>query len=507
MVKTIALLIFVASNVSGFCATAGFPGALGTETTGYLNIGAVQKQKSSASAAPSFFGTETTNYLGIGAVQRDSGPGPLTGGSITSTNSAVDSVTINWSSATGGTAPITEQLQMTANPVGTWTNVSGATTSPGYALSLAASTTYNFRVAFTDSTPTTVYSTTNAVTTAATAVIAITTPVAYQVKHRSGLANDLAITGTYTGTPTSIEAKWGTGPWTTIVASPPAAGPGTNFSGTLPKQFQGQGTLQVRFVNDTSITASKANVGVGLVLEVIGQSNAVGLGTSNQVYTNSLVACLFGNDYVFKELVDPYDSNVAQVDSISDDGGQSAGSWVPLLATELENYFQCPVEFVPAAKGSTSVTQWQPGSGHTDRATLYGSSVYRGLQTRPGLLLWWQGETDAAAGMIQATYQSNFETMASNYRTDLGIKVMPFELQTCTLSGTEAGAPAIRSAISAEWGSNTNVVVGPDLSVLTADGANEVHIKSSTNLLAAARLIAEKIKPVFYSAHKSTGFW
>lgn len=52
-------------------ATAGFPGSFqaGT-TTGYLSIGAVQKQVVSAGFPGAFPGGTTTGYLNIGAVQK-----------------------------------------------------------------------------------------------------------------------------------------------------------------------------------------------------------------------------------------------------------------------------------------------------------------------------------------------------------------------------------------------------------------------------------------------------
>lgn len=63
--------------------SAGFPGTFNSnasETTGVLNIGAVQKQRSSSTAGyPGAFnsnGSETTGYITIGAVEKtESGGG------------------------------------------------------------------------------------------------------------------------------------------------------------------------------------------------------------------------------------------------------------------------------------------------------------------------------------------------------------------------------------------------------------------------------------------------
>ena len=52
-------------------ATAGFPGAFqGGLTTGYLSIGAVQRQVTSAGFPGAFQGGLTTGYQDIGAVQK-----------------------------------------------------------------------------------------------------------------------------------------------------------------------------------------------------------------------------------------------------------------------------------------------------------------------------------------------------------------------------------------------------------------------------------------------------
>jgi len=48
---------------------------------------------------------------------------------------------------------------------------------------------------------------------------------------------------------------------------------GWTFSGTLLSQNQGQGTLIVRHSNDTSLSWSVDNVGIGDIFIISGQSN------------------------------------------------------------------------------------------------------------------------------------------------------------------------------------------------------------------------------------------
>lgn len=70
----------------------------------------------------------------------------------------VNTVNVAWTVAGGGSAPITAQLQRSPESANTWTNVSGATSSPAADIGLVPYSTYDYRVAYSDSTSTTVYS-------------------------------------------------------------------------------------------------------------------------------------------------------------------------------------------------------------------------------------------------------------------------------------------------------------------------------------------------------------
>ena len=108
--------------------------------------------------------------------------------------------------------------------------------------------------------------------------ISITGPADGAVYQRSGTSGPVTITGNYTGTPTSIQARVvqdGTSTevvtWTTIVASPS----GGAYSGTITAPQGGWYNVQTRFSNDTSTSASSTHqVGVGVLVAFIGQSNA-----------------------------------------------------------------------------------------------------------------------------------------------------------------------------------------------------------------------------------------
>ena len=113
--------------------------------------------------------------------------------------------------------------------------------------------------------------------------ITITNFVSLRIFQRDigGTSTSVPISGTYSGSPTSIEARivqYNTSTeivtWTTIVASPS----GNTFSGSLTVP-QGTGniyyTAQVRYGNNHSVVSNGSNPwGVGILVGIIGQSNS-----------------------------------------------------------------------------------------------------------------------------------------------------------------------------------------------------------------------------------------
>jgi hypothetical protein len=97
-------------------------------------------------------------------------PAVFTAGSLSEVTHTTSSVTLSWTSATDSNGAVTEQLQRSASGAGIWSDVSGAVASPSDSAGLAASTAYDFRVAYTDESPETVYSNTVTVTTSAVVV-------------------------------------------------------------------------------------------------------------------------------------------------------------------------------------------------------------------------------------------------------------------------------------------------------------------------------------------------
>ena len=92
----------------------------------------------------------------------------LTAGTLSFTSQTSTSATVSWTAASGGTAPITAQLQRSAHGAGSWSNVSGATATPATDTGLSSNTSYDYQVVYTDAASSTATSNTVTVTTSNT---------------------------------------------------------------------------------------------------------------------------------------------------------------------------------------------------------------------------------------------------------------------------------------------------------------------------------------------------
>lgn len=307
----------------------------------------------------------------------------------------------------------------------------------------------------------------------------IITPVSYQVQQAlTNTTGSISITGAVRHLTSDVEASFNGGSFTTI-----ATGVKGLFSANLTNQPIGQGDLILRAKSSTNREA-KSIIGLGDIFVIAGQSNASGRSTNNQSYSHAtLKAGMFGNDYFWGELNDPLDRSTNQVDSVSSD--TAAGSIWPLVATSYLSARSAPCAFVPTAKGGTTISQWLPGANHQDRTTLYGSMVYRALQTGAKAILWWQGEQDAFVGTSTSSYQTSMETIISALETDLpGVIFVPAKLHKGN-SYSDGNAANIQTAIQNVWdGGHSNVEQGPDLSDLRSESGDHFLNDANTSLVA-----------------------
>lgn len=296
--------------------------------------------------------------------------------------------------------------------------------------------------------------------------IRISNPARYQIFQRAGATGSITLSGTYTLgiVPTAIEARWNGGAWTTVDASPS----GGAWTGSLSGLTPGQGRLEVRIANAPTVNAAVDDIGVGDVFLVAGQSNAAGSTTNTQNYTHAtLKASNYNPGLGWRNL--------------------SERSVWPLVATYLMADQSVPVAFIKTAVGSTSSDDWLPA---TD--TLYAAMLATVITcgSAPGMCLWWQGETDAGAGVAEAIYNANLDTIVDSIKAELGVNTMVCKLQNCT-GPTPTNLAKIQDAIVTAWGDNANVLTGPDLSDITTDDA--YHIQNDINVAIAAGRWADRI--------------
>ena len=294
--------------------------------------------------------------------------------------------------------------------------------------------------------------------------ITVTSPVPYQVIQRGvGGQGALTISGTYTGTPGAMEASFAGGGWTRLCDAPTAG----VFGGTIANQDAGQGTLQVRWIGNADSAVGVDTVGIGDVFVCAGQSNMVGMASSAETYSHAtLIACLFGNDYVWQELADPYDTITGQVDTVSREAAMPGGSFVVAMASSYLASQGCPIAFVPCALGGSAMESWQPGANHQDRATLYGSMIYRALQTGARCVLWWQGEEDAVRATSEALYCAWLDSLADAIYADLGVPLMPCKIELLQHDPWVFSTVNVNNGIGTAWADNSNVLAGPDFSTI-----------------------------------------
>ena len=217
---------------------------------------------------------------------------------------------------------------------------------------------------------------------------------------------------------------------------------------------------------------TEADIGVGDVFVIAGQSNAMGTAENLQTYSHaSLRAGVFTKARMWVEAADGIDYVANPRFSVQSNGsyGLTHGTtWMKMLTAAL-SALGVPVGLVPCARDGTAISSWARNeSDHDDPTTLYGAMI-RQARDAGGVkaVLWWQGESDAIAGRTKAQYKADLQALGDAIYEDLGVPLIACKFLNC--SGLDAGAQAaIHDAIGEAWGTH-HILAGPDLSDLASD--------------------------------------
>jgi hypothetical protein len=315
----------------------------------------------------------------------------------------------------------------------------------------------------------------------------------YQTFQRDGNTLDLPLSGTYSGTCTSVEVSWNGGAFTTIDAAPS----GGTWSGTASDLAEGQGAIIARCSNNTSGEYVIDNVGIGDVFVIAGQSNAEGRGLNYNRYThNSLKSTAFDESDSWIDGHDPIDI-----------GGTGGSPW-PLLASQIMSDQSVPVAFVTTARGGTGIDQWDPDAGFW-YSNMINQVNQSGVNNFAGVL-FHQGENDVNSEDDSATrsgYNSRLDATASGIVED--IPGNPAFIVAQVGYQTSGGAQrddldAVRLAQSDAWDDNANVQPGPTLYDV-GPHADGVHFGTDDDVQTLADRWWAAVDAAIYDGTKARG--
>jgi hypothetical protein len=320
--------------------------------------------------------------------------------------------------------------------------------------------------------------------------LTVSSPVAFKTFARSGSTGSIAITGSHTGATEDIEASFNGGAYQTIAVASVAGA----YSGTLTAQPYGRGTLTVRKKVTTAASATVANVAVGDVFGLIGDSRVQGRATNAQNYSAVAPgASKFNESDVWGDGVDPIST------------GSTVGSHWPLVAQQLLTATGVPVAFVSCGVGSTDMAgaanQWaKPNSAYTamvSQCTDSGVTSFKGM-----LAMFGPNAVVNASTLSKATYNTAVDTLVANIAADIAgaPKVLIDicgEVSTGSPPDRRAALDNIRGAIIEAGSDNANVYVGPCL--VDQDYSDGVHFQSDAAELEVAKRQTLAILQFFYA--------
>ena len=245
--------------------------------------------------------------------------------------------------------------------------------------------------------------------------IALAWPRPRMVFQQHGGRGDVRVAGRLVGiAPGAVVARAGRSVWQRIESDATGA-----FDGAVPGVPTGWSSVEVRLARDPSVRASVAQVGVGNVVVLAGQSNMVMQLETRHATT--LGATVLG------QRRDPDDPNAfAPASDPLHDCAQTTGSiWPELADRVIADTGGTPLAFVATAVAWTGLVAdgaWLPGGGAFEAMRAQVDTATAG-QRCPAALLWLQGETDAFRGVSHDDYRDGLLAFAAGVEDAMACRV------------------------------------------------------------------------------------
>lgn len=265
---------------------------------------------------------------------------------------------------------------------------------------------------------------------------------------------------------TGIEASFNGNSWQLINASPSTDG---KFTGNLTASV-GQGTLSLKASNDNSITGEVANISVGDLFLITGQSNANGRGIVQ--YNLSSSNPFIGVKYM-PEAQNGHAAGWSEGSDFSSNRRGNGSAWPRLLQVVIPSQ-DIPVGFIAAAIGGTSVVTWNKYS----TATSYNKMLSIANKATNGSMkikavIYYQGEADTPESSDY--YKGNLIQMINGFNADFGVPILIGQINGKNES--KRGYYYVARAQKESWGVN-NTKMGAVTWDLCPD--NGVHFSNDS---------------------------
>jgi len=248
--------------------------------------------------------------------------------------------------------------------------------------------------------------------------------------------------------------------------------------------------LMVFGVSKTSAMPNEYS-GDAIVVAIAGQSNASGRAAYPSPNPTDGLMYVLGDDFKFYTGNEPTDKKGKAVDPVNYDSSAKYSAGYS-IAQELHKYYPgVPVVIANCAKGSTSITQWQPSK---NEKTLFGACLKRinaaMSQGDLAFLYFYQGETDAQpAGVAVAPIWDEYFT---NYVNEIhhhfgqDLPIIFAQIATTTKPASFPYWEIVKTSQSKFSAPNVTMIETSDLA-LNTDG---VHLNTASQNSMAVRVVS-----------------